>query len=122
MWEYVAAFMLGFLFRSLFSKIAAASDYLKAMQDLEIKFLLLVSNYIQWREQALTALKLSYKFMEYENEEDKELKQKFLQKVEEKYDEIINGYVNELVKILPYTVSYTNLDEIKKFIDKHRRA
>lgn len=119
--EYVLAFSLGFLLRSIFSKAGAAYDYLKAMQELEIKFLLLVSNYIQWREQALEALKLSYKFMDYESEEDKQLKEKFLSKVEEKYNQIIKDYIDDLAKILPYNPRYRNLEEAKVYIQTARK-
>ena len=112
-------FSLGFLIRSLFSKLLTAYDYMNAMKEIEIKFLLLTSNYLQWRVQALEILKLTYKYAEQEKPEDKEMNDAFLAKVEEKYDLVINQYINELKEKLPYSTPYTNLEEIQKYINKN---
>jgi hypothetical protein len=119
MTPYLLFFSLGFLIRSLFSKLLNAYDYVKTMKEIEIKFLLLASNYLQWRVQALEVLKLSYKYVEQERPEEKEMNDRFLSKVEEKYDSIINQYIKELKERLPYSTPYNNLEEIQKYINKN---
>jgi len=91
------------------------------MKDLELKFLLLVSNYLQWREQALEALKITYKFIEIDKPEEKETYDEMLKKVEEKYNEIIEEYIKDFKKILPYEAEYDNLEGAKKYIAKITR-
>jgi hypothetical protein len=91
------------------------------MKDLELKFLLLTSNYLQWREQALEALKLTYKFIEVDKPEEKEIYDEMLKKVEEKYNEIIEEYIKQIKNILPYEADYDNFDGVKKYITKMSR-
>ena len=94
---------------------------MKIMKELELKFLLLTTNYIQWRAQALEILKLSYKFVEQDKPEEKEIHGKMLDKVEQKFDEVINQYIKDLKTILPYEAEYDNIEGVKKYIAKMSR-
>ena len=58
---YTAAFCLVFFIRSIFAHLFIIGTYVKYMQDLENKFLLLSANYLQWKTQAVTILELTYK-------------------------------------------------------------
>jgi len=114
-------FFLGFFIRSVVFYSVSTFKYAKFMKDLELKFLLLTSNYLQWREQALEALKLTYKFIEVDKPEEKEIYDEMLKKVEEKYNEIIEEYIKQIKNILPYEADYDNFDGVKKYITKMSR-
>lgn len=90
------------------------------MQDLEKKFLLLSVNFIQWKEQSLKILELTYENMSYEtdNKEKEEEYKKIKNKIEEKTQQISEYYVKELKSILPYQVKYKNFKEAINHLEK----
>ncbi len=116
-----AGFFIGFMIRSMFSYLFIAGTYLKYVEDLEKKFLLLSVNFIQWKAHALQILELSYEKASEEDPEQKESFKIFKNRVEEKYDETGEGFVRYMSNILPYKPKYKNWSEAIQYLETLRR-
>ena len=115
---FISAFFIGFLIRSLFSHLFIAGAYLKYMQDLELKFILLSVNFIQWKAHALQILELTYEKVSEEDPEQKENFKIFKRKVEEKYEEAGEGFIRHMSNILPYTPKYKNWKQAVEYLER----
>jgi low affinity Fe/Cu permease len=88
------------------------------MQDIEKKFILLSASFIQWKAQSIAILEIVYQHKVRHSEEQKQEFVEIKQKIEEKYDNIAEYYVNDIKKILPYKTEYKNFKEAVKHLQK----
>lgn len=118
---FIVAFFLGFLIRSFFSHLFIASSYIRYMRDLEVKFLLMSVNFVQWKHYAIQVLELTHEKASEEDPEQKESFKVFRNKVEEKFDETGEKFISYISNILPYKPEYKNWSEALKYLDKMKR-
>lgn len=118
---YTATFCLGFFIRSIFSHLFMISTYIRYMQDLENKFLLLSANYAQWKTQAVTILELTYKHRIKHSSEEMEDFITIKKKIEEKSNAITDAYILGIKKILPYNTKYNNFAEAIRHFQKQMK-
>jgi hypothetical protein len=93
--------------------------YVKYMQELEMRFLLLSSLFIQWRSQAIKILELSYEDAAYRDLKYQEEFKLVKIKIEQKYQELGEQYVKRITDMLPYKPAYKNWDEAVKFLERN---
>jgi len=92
--------------------------YVKYMQDIEKKFILLSASFLQWKAQSIAILELVYQHRVRHSKEENEDFNAIKEKIEEKYDNIAEHYVNEIKNILPYKTEYKNFKEAVKYMQK----
>lgn len=94
------AFLTGFICKTLLNYLFSISFYVKLMKDLEIRFLMMSTNLIQWKEHALQILDLTYQKASEQDPEQKESFKIFRNKVDEKYNQACELFVVHIKSIL----------------------
>ena len=92
--------------------------YVKTMEIIELKFLLLSANFIKWKSHATTILDITYEKLSEDDPKLKEEQKITKNKIEEKFQETGEEYIKALKDILPYKPKYTNWNQAMKYLEE----